>query len=174
MEWLIGLIAFAGITALMWLFRYASRSRDSSDKVIAFLPSPRPTRSLVPVIRAPTPDERPRIPTTAEAAETLFEPIKRELVECRKAARKLGRAAEKALATAHLDPALIPETEKALARVAAAIEGAENVMDQLAFEDDGVEQRWWAFIEDIHDLEAEMEVAMSDLYIVHATAHVFR
>ncbi|MEH6721037.1 MAG: hypothetical protein V7704_19330 [Aurantimonas endophytica] len=115
-----------------------------------------------------------RIPATADAIAELFDPVSDELYECRRTAQRLFKAAEKALATGQVDPAHIDETEGLLTRVAMTIGRAESVMDRLVFPDEGVEWLWWAFIEEIHNLEAEIEVAMSDFRIVHENEHIFR
>ncbi|MEH6721307.1 MAG: hypothetical protein V7704_20710 [Aurantimonas endophytica] len=178
MKRLIGLIGTAASAVLMWPFRRRPGVVGSAAALV--LPAPRRARSPVPAIRTATGSQavdmvpHHPVPATAEAVETLFKPVRQDVETSRREAYRLSKVAEKALATGHVDPALIAETEAALADVAATIERAESMMDQLAFETPSDEHRWWRFIEDIHEVEAQIEVAMSDFCIVHANAHVFR
>jgi hypothetical protein len=178
MEWAVGLIAIGAVVAALCLFREPSRAARHRHYSGIRLTAQRRAHSPIAAggtgFGASAAVSDRRIPATAESVEELFEPVREEFYECCRTTRRLTKAAEKALATGRVDPAYIDQTEDLLTRVAMTIGRAETTMDQLVFADDGLEWKWWAFIEEIYDLEAEIEVALSDFRIIHDNAHIFR
>jgi len=169
MEWLAGIAVIGGV---IWLFRksLASAWHVLTITIESRKTPPVPDRSRQPESYATIIFDDRNVPASAEDVERVFGPAREEFAACRKAARRLSKTAKKASRCGRVSATTIAEAATAQARAETLVNLAEGVFERVFFKRESETERWRSFIQDCHDVEAEIDDALDVLLNVRDTS----